>query len=320
VLADLARHPATARHIALKLARHFIADEPPADAVERISKAFRNSDGDLPTVYRAVLDAPAAWIAPAVKFKNAARARRVEFRMLDFVPAEPRQIAAPFELLGQRPYTPGSPAGWPDTATQWDGADALLKRIEWAGAIAGRVAGARSRSASASARWVLRSTSAREWRSRARRARNKASRCCSRVRSFNADEIAHDHRRIRWWSSRSERCAMLPRLRVRRCRDRRALRARDLAGALDGLAAVPAYGDGSYAAKRGALAITAPQLKLDGMFALHPSLTHLHERFQSRELIVFHAVASPYRERSHFDGQDCSRNGTARRRLRTTAG
>lgn len=84
-----------------------------------------------------------------------------------------------------------------------------------------------------------------------------------------------------------------------------------LRGALDGLAAVPAYGDGSYAAKRGALAITAPQLKLDGMFALHPSLTHLHERFQAGELIVFHAVASPYRERSHFDGQDLLENGTS---------
>ena len=83
-----------------------------------------------------------------------------------------------------------------------------------------------------------------------------------------------------------------------------------LRGALDGLAAVPAYGDGSYAAKRGALAITAPQLKLDGMFALHPSLTQLHERFQAGELIVFHAVASPYRERSHFDGQDLLENGT----------
>ena len=84
-----------------------------------------------------------------------------------------------------------------------------------------------------------------------------------------------------------------------------------LRGALDGLAAVPAYGDGAYAAKRGALAITAPQLKLDGMFALNPSLTQLHERFQSKELIVFHAVASPYRERSHFDGQDLLENGTS---------
>ena len=84
-----------------------------------------------------------------------------------------------------------------------------------------------------------------------------------------------------------------------------------LRGALDGLAAVPAYGDGAYASKRGALAITAPQLKLDGMFALNPSLTQLHERFQSKELIVFHAVASPYRERSHFDGQDLLENGTS---------
>ena len=83
-----------------------------------------------------------------------------------------------------------------------------------------------------------------------------------------------------------------------------------LRGALDGLAAVPAYGDGAYAAKRGALAITSPQLKLDGTFALHPSLTQLHERYQARELLVFHAVASPYRERSHFDGQDLLENGT----------
>ncbi len=83
-----------------------------------------------------------------------------------------------------------------------------------------------------------------------------------------------------------------------------------LRGALDGLAAVPAYGDGNYASKRGALAITAPQLKLDGLFALHPSLSHLHERYQSKQLIVFHAVASPYRERSHFDGQDLLENGT----------
>src|ERR1700754_187816 len=84
-----------------------------------------------------------------------------------------------------------------------------------------------------------------------------------------------------------------------------------LRGALDGLAAVPAYGDGSYAGKRGELAITSPQLKLDGLFGLNPALAHLHERYRARELIVFHAVASPYRERSHFDGQDWLENGSA---------
>jgi uncharacterized protein (DUF1501 family) len=83
-----------------------------------------------------------------------------------------------------------------------------------------------------------------------------------------------------------------------------------LRGALDGLAAVPAYGDGNYAGRRGELGIDSPELKLDGTFALHPALTHLHERYRAKEVIVFHAVASPYRERSHFDGQDLLENGT----------
>lgn len=83
-----------------------------------------------------------------------------------------------------------------------------------------------------------------------------------------------------------------------------------LRGALDGLAAVPAYGDGSHAGKRGELALESHDLKLDGLFALHPSLTHLHERYRERELIVFHAAATPYRERSHFDGQDLLESGT----------
>lgn len=84
-----------------------------------------------------------------------------------------------------------------------------------------------------------------------------------------------------------------------------------LRGALDGLAAVPAYGDGNYASKRGALAITAPTQKLDGMFALHPAMTNFYQRYREKELIVFHAVASSYRERSHFDGQDLLESGTA---------
>ena len=84
-----------------------------------------------------------------------------------------------------------------------------------------------------------------------------------------------------------------------------------LRGALDGLAAVPAYGDGNYARQRGALAITSPSQKLDGMFALNPAMTNLYQRYQEKELIVFHAAASPYRERSHFDGQDLLESGTA---------
>jgi uncharacterized protein (DUF1501 family) len=87
-------------------------------------------------------------------------------------------------------------------------------------------------------------------------------------------------------------------------------------GALDGLAAVPPCGDPAYAGLRREFALAAPgggahaALPLDGFFGLHPSLGFLQQSYAARELIVFHALASPYRERSHFDGQDVLENGT----------
>jgi uncharacterized protein (DUF1501 family) len=90
-----------------------------------------------------------------------------------------------------------------------------------------------------------------------------------------------------------------------------------LRGALDGLAAVPPYADPDYAGLHRELAIAAPgradgALALDGSFGLHPSLNFLHERYAAGELIVFQAVSSPYRDRSHFDGQNVLENGLAK--------
>src|SRR5271156_6473332 len=90
-----------------------------------------------------------------------------------------------------------------------------------------------------------------------------------------------------------------------------------LRGALDGLAAVPPYGDPDYANLHRELAIAAPggpdgALALNNTFGLHPSLSFLHERFAAGELVVFDAVASPYRDRSHFDGQNVLENGLAK--------
>jgi uncharacterized protein (DUF1501 family) len=87
-----------------------------------------------------------------------------------------------------------------------------------------------------------------------------------------------------------------------------------LRGALDGLASVPACGDPGYAAQRGDLALGKPgtdggALPLDGFFGLHPSLTFMQQSYAASELIVFHAVASPYRDRSHFDGQNVLETG-----------
>ncbi len=88
-----------------------------------------------------------------------------------------------------------------------------------------------------------------------------------------------------------------------------------LRGAMDGLAAVPPCGDPDYARLREEIAIASPggaggALALDGPFALHPAFSFLHDCYAAGELIVFHAVATPYRARSHFDGQDVLENGT----------
>jgi uncharacterized protein (DUF1800 family) len=138
VLADLARQPATARFIATKLVRHFVADDPPPAAVERVAAAFLKTGGDLPAVYAALIEAPEAWDADMRKFKTPEDFVFSTLRALDVSPAQPEEVVRSFELLGQRQYTPGSPAGWPDTAKGWDGSDALMHRVLWASRIAGR--------------------------------------------------------------------------------------------------------------------------------------------------------------------------------------
>jgi len=90
-----------------------------------------------------------------------------------------------------------------------------------------------------------------------------------------------------------------------------------LRGAVDGLALAAPYGDGNYRRVRGELAIDAPGqtgglLRLDGLFGLHPSLVKMHSLYKQREAVLVHAVASPYRQRSHFDGQDILETGAAR--------
>jgi uncharacterized protein (DUF1501 family) len=87
-----------------------------------------------------------------------------------------------------------------------------------------------------------------------------------------------------------------------------------LRGALDGLSAVPPYRDPDYAAARGPIAIARPgephgALDLDGFFGLHPAMPLMYERYRAGELLVVHATASAYRDRSHFDGQNVLENG-----------
>ncbi len=139
VLRDLAASPATAHHIAVKLARHFVADEPPQSIIERLTQAYLHSGGELPHVYRALIDSPEPWAHPLAKYKTPTDYLISTYRALDVPVIEGHGALAALEQLGQRTYSPGSPAGWPDRSADWDGASALLKRIEWADTLAQRL-------------------------------------------------------------------------------------------------------------------------------------------------------------------------------------
>jgi uncharacterized protein (DUF1800 family) len=139
VLRDLATHESTARHIATKLVRHFVEDDPSTELVAKISEAFLDSGGDLPTVHAALVNASEPWQSTFGKYKSPQDFLISAFRAFDRLPEDGRFVVGALELMGQMPYRPGSPAGWPDTAEHWGGADALYKRIEWSNTVAGYV-------------------------------------------------------------------------------------------------------------------------------------------------------------------------------------
>ena len=141
ILADLAVHSATAKHIATKLVQHFVADVPPPTLVARLEKAFLTSGGDLPTLYRTLVDSPEAWAPLQAKFKSPwdwviSSLRALGVREL---PGN-RQSVAMFAQLGHPVWKPGSPAGFADTAENWAGGAALMRRVEIANRFAERSA------------------------------------------------------------------------------------------------------------------------------------------------------------------------------------
>jgi uncharacterized protein (DUF1800 family) len=138
VLDLLATHPATARHIATKLARHFAGDEPPEALVGRLETAFLRSGGDLPTVYRALAEAPECWVPQPVKFKSPWEWTISALRGLGAEQLPPMAMNGLMTQLGQPVWKPGSPAGWDDVAASWAGPDAVMRRVEAAERLAQR--------------------------------------------------------------------------------------------------------------------------------------------------------------------------------------
>ncbi|MEM5446581.1 DUF1800 family protein [Paraburkholderia guartelaensis] len=142
ILNDLAHASATRRHIAFQLARHFVADNPPPALTERLALAFEQSGGDLPTVYRALVEAPQAWAPVDAKFKTPWEWTVSSMRGLGWrEPGDAGEInAAPLlTQLGQPVWRPGSPAGYDDIAASWAAPDALVRRVEVAQRFSARV-------------------------------------------------------------------------------------------------------------------------------------------------------------------------------------
>jgi uncharacterized protein (DUF1800 family) len=136
ILRDLAAHPATARHIATKLARHFAGDTPPPALVARLKADFLRSGGDLASLTRTLIEAPEVWEPAPVKFRTPFEWLVASLRLTGVEALPPRRIVAALTQLGHVPWRAPSPAGYDDIAASWAGPDALLRRVELAGQIA----------------------------------------------------------------------------------------------------------------------------------------------------------------------------------------
>ena len=135
VLADLARHPATARHVATKLARHFIADEPSPALVDRLTQRFLDTDGDLKELVVALITAPEAWAPEQAKIKRPNEWIAAALRATG-EPGEIPRILQAGNLLGEPLWRPPAPKGFSDENVAW--LDGLGQRLEIANTFAHR--------------------------------------------------------------------------------------------------------------------------------------------------------------------------------------
>jgi uncharacterized protein (DUF1800 family) len=139
VLLMLARHPATAKHVATKLVRHFIADDPPPVLVDRLSQRFLDTGGDLKEVTKTLVSAPESWDAPRAKLKKPAEWIVSSLRASGMMISDVRRVINTLNLLGEPLWRPPAPKGFPDESAAW--LDGLTQRLDIANEIARRVGG-----------------------------------------------------------------------------------------------------------------------------------------------------------------------------------
>ena len=143
VLADLASSPHTARHLAVKIGRHFVSDEPPARLTDRLTRAYLDGGGRLDRVAQALVAAPEAWSLQPTKFKTPYEFLVSSWRAADSLPEDAGPLSRTLAELGQKPFSAPSPKGWPEEAQVWCAPDAIIKRMAWSEAFAAQAAGQR---------------------------------------------------------------------------------------------------------------------------------------------------------------------------------
>lgn len=136
----LGGHAATFRHVALKLARHFVADAPPAAVVAGLAGVLQRTGGDLGAVARALVRLPEAWV-PLAKVRAPADWVVAALRALGAGAEAAPRVLAGMARLGQPMWAAPGPNGWADVAAEWAAPEALMRRVDMAWAMAGAAAG-----------------------------------------------------------------------------------------------------------------------------------------------------------------------------------
>ena len=137
ILTWLADHPATHRQLATKLVRHFVADAPPPPAVARIERVLRETQGDLKAASLELTRIPEAW-QPLTKLRSPADYVVGVLRALDLPEGNRPDLLGVMADLGQPFCTAPLPNGWPDTAADWSGPEAIMRRVDWAYGVSAR--------------------------------------------------------------------------------------------------------------------------------------------------------------------------------------
>jgi uncharacterized protein (DUF1800 family) len=139
-LADIARHPSTAKFIATKFARHFVADDPPPVLVARLQDVFHKTDGDLKALAIALVDSDEAWQAPRTKLRSPYEFVVASGRLLSRIPEDPGLYLGSLNLLGQPLWSPAGPNGFPDTNAAWAAPEGMKLRLDISARVGSRLA------------------------------------------------------------------------------------------------------------------------------------------------------------------------------------